>query len=202
MAKFVIGLTGGIGSGKTTVSDLFAELGVDIIDADLVAREVVAIGTPALAEISNKFGQDFLLADGSLNRSKLREQVFKHPEDKQWLNSLLHPLIRQQMSQQISAAKSSYALLVAPLLIENDLVRQVDKVLVVDVSESKQIERTTARDNNTAEQVQRIIASQVSREQRLASADYVIDNDQSSLAQLKIQVRNLHQEFLQLANEC
>ena len=198
MSKLVIGLTGGIGSGKTTVADIFCEYGIDIIDADVVAREVVEPGTPALNQIAEYFGSDFILADGSLDRTQLRHKVFASETDKAWLNALLHPLIRNTMAEQCKAAKSPYCFLVAPLLIENGLNKSVDKVLVVDVKPETQIIRTVSRDNNTPEQVQKILDAQVSRDERLANADYVINNDDCSLDKLKEQVELLHRVFLKI----
>lgn len=198
MSKLVIGLTGGIGSGKTTVADIFATYGIDIIDADIVAREVVAPETPALKQIEQHFGSDFILTDGNLDRTKLRHKVFANEDDKQWLNTLLHPLIRDAMAKQCLLAKSPYCFLVAPLLIENGIHNTVEKVLVIDVRPKTQISRTVSRDNNTVEQVQKILNSQVSREERLAHADYVIKNDDCSFEELKEQVELLHREFLKL----
>ncbi|WNC68053.1 dephospho-CoA kinase [Thalassotalea nanhaiensis] len=198
MSKLVIGLTGGIGSGKTTVADIFCEYGIDIIDADIVAREVVEPGTPALNQIAEYFGFDFILADGSLDRTQLRHKVFASETDKAWLNALLHPLIRHAMAEQCKTAKSPYCFLVAPLLIENSINKTVEKVLVVDVKPETQISRTVSRDNNTAAQVQKILDAQVSREERLAHADYVINNDDCSIEELKAQVEVLHREFLKL----
>ncbi|OUS31067.1 dephospho-CoA kinase [Thalassotalea sp. 42_200_T64] len=201
MSKLVIGLTGGIGSGKTTVADLFAQYGIDIIDADIVAREVVAPGTTALARISEHFGSDYILENGQLDRSKLRHRVFANEQDKIWLNMLLHPVIRETMNEQCKAAKSPYCLLVAPLLIENGINKSVEKVLVIDVKPETQITRTISRDNNSKEQVENILAAQVSREDRLAHADFVIDNDACSIDELKQQVELLHRNFLKLVIE-
>ncbi|WP_068545045.1 dephospho-CoA kinase [Thalassotalea crassostreae] len=198
MSDLVIGLTGGIGSGKTTIANMFAEYGVDIIDADIVAREVVAIGSVALAQIAEHFGKDFLLADGNLDRTKLRHRVFANEQDKQWLNALLHPLIRDTMQQQCEAAKSPYCFLVAPLLIENGINKSVDKVLVVDVLPETQISRTVKRDNNTVEQVQKILDAQVTREKRLAHADFVVDNNGTDIELLKPQIEDLHRQFIKL----
>lgn len=198
MSKLVIGLTGGIGSGKTTVADIFAQYGIDIIDADIVAREVVEPGTPALAKIAEHFGSNFILADGNLDRAKLRHKVFANEADKTWLNALLHPLIRNSMAEQCKLAKSPYCFLVAPLLIENGINNTVNKVLVVDVDPKTQIARTVDRDNNTEEQVQKILDAQVSREERLKHADFLINNDDCSIGELKEQIELLHREFLKL----
>ncbi len=199
MSDFIVGLTGGIGSGKTTVANLFIELGIDIIDADIIARDVVAKGSPALHAISEHFGAEFIQVDGRLNRALLRQQIFSHDKDKLWLNNLLHPLIREQLFAQIKAASSPYCLLVAPLLIENNLTALVHRVLVVDVKESSQIARTTLRDKNSTEQVQAIINSQIGRESRLKHADDLLNNDDCSLTSLKASVLELHQAYLEFA---
>ena len=200
MSNFIVGLTGGIGSGKTTVANLFAELDIDIIDADIIARDVVAKDSPALQSISSHFGAQFIQANGLLDRALLRKRIFSYAEDKMWLNNLLHPLIREQLVFQTKAAKSPYCLLVVPLLIENNLTTLVNRLLVVDVSVSTQIARTTQRDNNSIEQVQAIIDSQIDRQARIAKADDVINNDHSSIAKLGIAVAKLHQTYLDLAN--
>lgn len=194
-----IGLTGGIGSGKSTVANYFKELGIDIIDADEVARAVVAPGQPALTHISNYFGSDVLTADGSLNRNKLREIIFTHPTKRHWLEKLLHPLIRKKMLTLAEQATSPYCILAIPLLIENQLKQMVHRILVVDSSEELQISRTQQRDQLSAEQIMRIMATQVSREQRLAAADDVIIND-SDLTKIKAQVLALHQHYLTYAH--
>jgi dephospho-CoA kinase len=196
----VVGLTGGIGSGKTTVANLFASFGVDLVDADIIAREIVAIGSPALESIAAQFGPDVLLADGSLNRSWLRTKVFTEPMHKQWLNTLLHPLIRSEILRQLAAAKSPYVLLVAPLLIENGLTALVGQVLVVDVSPETQLRRTSLRDNVAQSQVAAILASQCDRATRLAHANQVIDNDFDGF-DLSAKVAELHAFYLRLAEE-
>jgi dephospho-CoA kinase len=199
MSDFIVGLTGGIGSGKTTIANLFAEHNITIVDADIVARDVVAIGSPALSDISQHFGSNFIQADGQLDRALLRKKIFSNDKDKLWLNNLLHPLIGEQLIIQMKAAKSDYCLLVAPLLIENDLITLVNRVLVIDVSETTQISRTTKRDNNSVEQVQAIIASQASRKVKQDHADDLLNNDYHSLEELKYTVNKLHQHYLSLA---
>lgn len=195
----IIGLTGGIGSGKTTVSDKFLKLGIHIVDADIVAREVVEPGTSALNQIAQHFGSDILTKSGELNRTKLREIVFAKPDEKAWLNALLHPLIRQEIFSQLHQASSPYSILVAPLLIENKLDKLVDRVLVIDVSKPTQIQRTCQRDGSSIEIVENIISSQVDRQGRLAAADDVIDNDNVSIDSLDEQINKLHQHYLSLA---
>ena len=197
---FRVGLTGGIGSGKSTVAAAFAALGITIVDADIVAREVVAPGSEALTQISAFFGPQVLGADGQLDRAKLRQIVFADAEAKNWLNQLLHPLIRQHMLAQLDNAASPYSILVAPLLLENQLNLLVDVVLVVDVTPETQISRTMQRDHNSAELVKAIMAAQCSRTERLSAADYVIDNEAPPVL-LAGKVTQLHRVFLQLAEE-
>ena len=197
--SYVVGLTGGIGSGKSTVASLFAELGVEVIDADIIAREVVAPGEPALAAIAAHFGQEVLDSQGRLDRRALRERVFSHPEQKDWLNALLHPLIRERMVAACAAARPPYCLLVVPLLVENGLTTLCQRVLVVDVSPEQQLARTVKRDHSSEQQIRAIMAAQASREQRLAAADDVIDNNGPALARLKAAVAALHQKYLTLA---
>lgn len=200
MSSKVIGLTGGIGSGKTTVANGFAELGITLVDADLIAREVVEPGQPALNKIADHFGTDCLDDKQRLNRSHLRQLVFADNEARQWLENLLHPLIRQEIIQQLKMASSPYTLLVSPLLLETDQHSLVEQIIVVDVPESVQIERTRSRDNNSSEQVQAIIDAQIPRQQRLAKADFIIDNN-VSLEQLQEQISQLDQQLRSSINQ-
>ena len=201
---YVVGLTGGIGSGKSTIAELFAELGVPIIDADLVARQVVEKGSPLLAEIVAHFGPEILLEDGALDRAALREKVFNHESEKQWLNQLLHPAIRHEMLRQLAAQRMPYCIFMVPLLIENKLTALCQRILVVDVSEQTQMTRASQRDNNQLALIKNIMQSQVSRSERLQHADDVINNDadlSESLPQLKQKVLDLHHHYLQLAEK-
>lgn len=193
----VIGLTGGIGSGKSTVARQFGSFGVHWVDADDVAREVVEPGTPALAAIADHFEQGILTDDGALNRASLRQIVFEQPEQREWLEGLLHPIIREELVRQLHPGDYTlpYVLLVSPLLLETDQHQLVEQAIVVDVPVEVQIERTMARDTNSREQVERIISAQMSREQRLAQADAVIDNSQPSNRVLA-EVRALHEAFM------
>lgn len=193
----VVGLTGGIGSGKSTVARLFGNLGVHWVDADDVAREVVEPGTPALARIAEHFGTEILLPEGSLDRAGLRQIVFNDPSERAWLESLLHPIIRDELIRQLRPAdyELPYTLLVSPLLLETDQHNLVNRIVVVDVPVSVQIERTMARDANARDQVERIIAAQISREKRLERADDVIDNDRP-MNEVERQVLDLHNRFL------
>lgn len=194
----VVGLTGGIGSGKTTIANLFADYGVEVIDADVIARDVVAPGSEGLNAIELKLGHDILLTDGQLNRSKLRELIFSQPELKNWLDSLLHPLIRQQMQQQIEQVQSTYCLLVIPLMVENNLQAMTDRLLVVDVEQQVQIARTLQRDQVSEQQVKNILAAQASRETRNAAADDIITNNGDS-DELPQKVAALHQQYTELS---
>lgn len=198
--KTVIGLTGGIGSGKTTVAELFSELGIDIIDADIAARHVVAPNSPALMAISQHFGEQFIQADGTLDRQLLRSRIFSNEADKLWLNGLLHPLIRQSMLDDIQQSQSPYCLLVAPLLIENNLQGLVERILVIDIEETEQVKRAVLRDPSSSDEIKRIIASQISRKQRLSYADDVIDNSKSDLTELKNRVIKLDKIYRHLAS--
>lgn len=197
--KVVIGLTGGIGSGKSTITDMFADLGIDVVDADIVARMVVAPKSKALKQISEHFGEKFIQPDGHLNRSLLRSRVFSNEQDKAWLNNLLHPLIRQRMLKEIDLSTSSYCLFVAPLLIENNLQDFVQRIIVIDITEAEQIKRTVLRDTSSNDEVQRIITSQVSREERLSHADDIIDNSKKDLMEVNKQVKILDQSYRKLA---
>ncbi|WP_434950147.1 dephospho-CoA kinase [Shewanella sp. HL-SH4] len=198
MSNFIVGLTGGIGSGKTTVANLFADLGITLVDADIVARQVVEPNSSGLQQIIQHFGADLCLADGSLNRSKLRDIIFNQPEQRDWLNNLLHPMIRNTMLQQVKNAASDYVILVVPLLFENGLDKLVNTTLVVDISPELQISRTSKRDNVASTQVEQIIQSQISRQQRLSKADDIVDN-QGELNVLRDKVALLHHKYLKLA---
>ena len=199
MSDYIIGLTGGIGSGKTTVANAFLALGVDIIDADIIAREVVQKGSPALEKITEHFGAQYILKNGELDRALLRQKVFSNNDAKIWLNELLHPLIRDRIVSQAKACQKPYCIIVAPLLIENGLTDMVDRVLVIDVKASTQLARTTARDNNTVNQVQAIMDSQVSRKIRQTHADDLLNNDDCTLAKIAESVARLHLQYLSLA---
>ncbi len=198
MSELIIGLTGGIGSGKTTLTDYFSQLGVEIIDADIIARELVEIGSPALKAIAEHFGNNYLLNDGKLNRTLLRSRIFSNKIDKLWLNNLLHPLIRASIISQTKRATSRYCILVAPLLIENNLFHLVDRVLVVDVNEVTQLKRAMLRDNNSEKEIKAIIASQTSRSSRVQAADDIINNDNSSLPEIKAAVIAFDKKYLAL----
>ncbi|MFM4900409.1 dephospho-CoA kinase [Aeromonas hydrophila] len=198
---YVVAITGGIGSGKTTVANQFAELGIEVVDADVIAREVVEPGTPALAAIADHFGSAVITPDGQLDRRRLRERVFTDPQAKGWLNALLHPLIRTEMQRQCAAARSPYCLLVVPLLVENRLTALANRVLVIDVDEATQIERTCRRDGVSHEQAQAILAAQASRAERLAAADDVLDNQNGTPEAIKSRILALHETYLAFASQ-
>jgi dephospho-CoA kinase len=195
---YTVALTGGIGSGKSTVAQAFAHYGIDIIDADVIARQVVTPGRPALAAITARFGSPILHADGTLNRPALRQKIFSSPAEKAWLDRLLHPLIHAETRRQIAAARSPWCLWVVPLLVENRLEKLADRVLVVDVDPRVQIERTMVRDGITREQAENILAAQATRAARLAVADDIIENSGQPDEVLPL-VAELHQRYLTLA---
>lgn len=197
---FVVGLTGGIGSGKSAVSKQFEALGITVIDADQVAREVVEPGEPALARITDRFGADILLSNGCLDRTALRRIVFEQPKQRDWLEQLLHPLIRDRIMTKLESSGSGYAVLASPLLLETDQHLLVNHIVVVDVSETLQISRTIARDSNDEQQVKAIIAAQMPRDERVAKADDLIDNSGSEEA-LKPLIEKLHKKFLKQAQQ-
>ncbi|MGA4493255.1 dephospho-CoA kinase [Vreelandella venusta] len=174
----IIGLTGGIGSGKSTVARAFGELGIGWVDADDVAREVVAVGEPALAAIAEHFGTDVLNSDGTLNRSALRSIIFEDPAQRQWLESVTHPKVRERLLLHLDRlqAQSPYVLLVSPLLFESGQDKLVNRTLVIDVPESLQLARTLARDGVSESQVRSILAAQLPRAARLTKGNDVIDN--------------------------
>ena len=193
---FVVGIAGGIGSGKTVVSDRFRCLGIEIADADVASRRVVEPGQPALGTIADRFGSDVLLGDGNLNRAVLRERVFEDASERRWLESLLHPLINQWIRNTLEAARSPYAILVNPLMRQRD--RRADRILVVDVPEEVQIERAMARDGVSKSQVRAILASQLDRRSRLKLADDILTND-GTLEDLHRAVDRLHECYLEAA---
>ena len=191
----IIGLTGGIGSGKTAVSNCFQELGITIVDADLASRVVVEKGKPSLESIEEHFGSDILNESGELDRGKLREIIFNSDSEKQWLESLLHPAIAKQIQNELSSSKSPYTILVSPLLLETNQKDFCSKVLVVDVPVETQVSRTLARDGVSEEQINSIIDSQIDRNERLALADEVVSNN-GTIEDLEVAVRELHNKFL------
>jgi len=197
---YVAGITGGIGSGKSAVTRRLAERGIAIVDADVAARTVVEPGTPGLAAIVAHFGSDMLPADGSLDRAALRQRVFTDPEERLWLEKLTHPLIGEEIRRQLAEARSPYAVLSSPLLLESSQHSLVDCIVVVDVPEEVQVERTMARDGNSEELVRRIMAAQMPRDERVGRADIVIDNS-APLHTLDVRVAALHEDLLRRARK-
>lgn len=195
----VVGLTGGIGSGKSSVVSLFEALGVSWVDADIVAHEVVQPGEPGLARIAEHFGPAVLKPDGTLDRAGLRQRIFANQEERQWLEQCLHPVIRERIIEQLRQAQGPYAILVSPLLLETDQAALCERVIVVDVDVETQVSRTMARDANTREQVERIIAAQMVRQDRLARADEIIDNT-APLEEVATQVKAVHERLLKYFN--
>lgn len=195
---FTVGLTGGIGSGKSTVAGIFAELGVEIVDADLVAREVVEPPSAALDAIRARYGEEILTAEGTLDRPRMRKLVFADEAERTWLEDLLHPLIDKRIRQGIAGCESPYCILVSPLLLETSQRRWVDRVLVVDVSRQTQLQRSLLRDQGERATIEAIIDAQASREERLRAADDVIDNE-GAKDTLDARVRELHARYLSLS---
>ncbi|MCE9966605.1 dephospho-CoA kinase [Lelliottia amnigena] len=195
---YIVALTGGIGSGKSTVADAFSRLGIVIVDADIIARQVVEPQTPGLRAIEAHFGKDIINSDGTLNRRLLRERIFSRPEEKTWLNALLHPMIHLETQRQISAATSPYVLWVIPLLVENQLQHKANRILVIDVLPETQLQRTMLRDNVTRQHAEQILAAQATREARLAVADDVIDNN-GAPETIASDVARLHAHYLAYA---
>ncbi|MCY4265935.1 MAG: dephospho-CoA kinase [Gammaproteobacteria bacterium] len=200
---YVVGLTGGIGSGKSTVAGEFRKLGIEVIDADQIAREVVEVGSPALKAVATRFGMKILDGSGSLDRKALRQIVFADSEQRQWLEALLHPLIAERITARIAdcaMGTSAYCILESPLLVETSQSKLVQRILVVDVDEASQLQRTLARDGSSPQTIKGIIASQLPREERLEAADDILDNN-LELNSLTNRVNVLHQHYLELATD-
>ena len=197
--KLVIGLTGGIGSGKSAAAEAFEKLGATVVDTDAIAHELTGPGGAAVAEIARQFGKAFIDATGAMDRKRMRDLVFTDAEEKQRLEALLHPMIRAESERRIAAAPGAYVIYVVPLLIESAGHRErVGRVLVVDCPEALQLSRVRQRSMLPEGQIKRIIASQIKRESRLAAADDVIDNS-GTIAALHQQVAVLHEKYLALA---
>lgn len=195
---YVVGLTGGIGSGKSIVAGHFRHLGIAVTDADEVARQAVLPGSHALEQIILHFGSDIASPDGSLNRPKLRQIIFAEPEQRNWLETLLHPIIRTMTKSRLEEAKGPYTILESPLLLEMGQQSEVNRVLVVDVPKELQVARASERDNNSCQQIESIIDSQISRAERIKLADDILDNS-GNIKCLKNKVFDLHKKYLKLA---
>jgi dephospho-CoA kinase len=200
LRPYIVGLTGGIGSGKSTACALFAELGVEIVDADHVSRSVVAPGSPALQQLREQFGDAVVTRDGSLDRAWLRSRIFSDAAVRQQVEALLHPLIRSAMLEQIQRSRSAWLILAAPLLLENRAYDFVDRVLVIDADEAIQVARTSKRDHASEDEVRRIMQVQLPRSERLARADDVISNN-GDTASLRRQVQEYSTLYQKLADE-
>lgn len=197
-AGFRVGLTGGIASGKSTVANLFAALGVTIVDTDLLSREVVAPGSPLLRQITDHFSMQVQAGDGSLDRQELRKRIFADPEQRKWLEALLHPAIRELTDARCEAADGPYVIVAIPLLVETGGASRFDRVLVVDCEPELQLARLMARDGAGREEALRMLAAQASRAARLSVADDVIHND-GDIAALRSQVEKLHLQYVAAA---
>ena len=198
--SFVLGLTGGIGSGKSAASAFFESQGITVVDADIAARAVVEPGQAAWQAIRERFGAKALLADGRLNRAWLRQKVFADASERLWLESQTRPRIREAIIEQLRAASSAYAILASPLLFESKQVAFTQRSLVIDVPEAMQLLRASLRDGNDIEQIRRIMAAQLPRQERLAQADDVVDNS-GSVQDLEQRLAALHHEYLRLAQQ-
>ncbi len=196
---FKIALTGGIGSGKSTVCKLFTQLNVPVIDTDIIARELVKSGEPCLLKISDYFGADILLSDGSLNRKTLAARIFNNDKERLYLESILHPEIRQVIQRKTLQLNSCYVIIAIPLLIETNQLSEYDRILLIDCNEQQQIERTITRDKRSVCEVKSIMNSQATRQQRIAAADDIIDNSKDT-ANLKRQIKQLHTKYTKLCN--
>ena len=195
---FTIGLTGGIGSGKSTVANMFRDLGVPVYDTDAIARQLVDPGQPALNEIIDSFGNQILLADGSLDRQKLKQLVFNDEQARLKLESILHPRIKEELLQKINSGKTAYCVAVIPLMLEKNWQSLVDRIVVVDVSEETQVQRASHRDQIPEAMVRKIMESQIDRKSRLAKADDIIDNNGESQS-VQARVNTLHKKYLAMA---
>ena len=192
---YIVALSGGIASGKSTIANLFAQLGVPIIDADVIARQVVEIGTDAYKVIVKHFSQEILLPNNEIDRSQLRDIIFNNDHERLWLNNVLHPIIQEQTQIQIAQQTAAYVIWVVPLLVENNLHNLADRVLMVDTPEQLQLERLIQRDNIDESLAKKMISSQISSQKRLTYADDIIVNN-GDLTSLTAQVNKLHQQYL------
>lgn len=196
-----IGLTGGIGSGKSSATEMFRKLGVPVIDADIIAHQLTAAGTEALQEISSQLGRQFITSNNELDRKKLAQYVFDHPEKKKVLENILHPRIKQAIISLLNNMEASpYVLLCIPLLLETDFTELIDRILVIDAPKSIRIQRVVARDDRSSDDVKAIIKQQIDRETRLKNADDVLDNS-GTFAELQLLVNKYHDQYLQISSQ-
>lgn len=198
MSQYVVGLTGGIGSGKSTVAELFVEQGAGLVDTDVIARELTMADGIAMPKLTAEFGRDILAADGALDRTAMRQLAFAHPSARSRLESILHPLIRQTSSERCLAATEPYVILAVPLLVESgNYSGRYDRIVVVDCPESLQIERVMARNGLSMDEVKAIMAAQATRQQRLSVANDVVVND-ADKSKISEQVKTLHSNYVAL----
>ena len=197
---FVLGITGGIGSGKTAVTDIFSELNIDVIDADIASRKAVEKGSSSLKEIEDHFGSEIILNDGNLDRQKLREVIFDNEEEKDWLEKLLHPQILRIISSELAESRTAYTILVSPLLFETGQYKLCSRTLLVDVEEKLQIARASKRDNVSEEQIKSIIEAQMSRSEKITLANDIVINN-GSLEDLREEIISLHNNYLKLSDK-
>ena len=197
---FVLGITGGIGSGKTAVTDIFSELNIDVIDADIASRKAVEKGSSSLKEIEDHFGSEIILNDGNLDRQKLREAIFDKEEEKDWLEKLLHPQILKIINSELAESRTSYTILVSPLLFETGQYKLCSRTLLVDVEEKLQIARASKRDNVSEEQIKSIIEAQMPRSEKITLANDIVTNN-GTLEDLRKEIISLHNNYLKLSNK-
>lgn len=196
----IIGLTGGIGSGKSAAANFFHSEGVTVLDADQLAREVIEQNTPGFQSIVDYFGSDIIGEDGSIDRAKLRQEIFDDKEKKKTIESITHPLVRDLMAERIAASTSPYSIIMVPLIFETNSMSAYNRILVIDCDSTLQLERATLRDNNSSEQIQKILDSQCSRTERLSIANDVIPNN-DSLENLKTRSLAMHKFYLGLCKK-
>ncbi len=196
---FVLGITGGIGSGKTAVTDIFSELNIDVIDADIASRKAVEKGSSSLKEIEDHFGSEIILNDGNLDRQKLREVIFDKEEEKDWLEKLLHPQILKIINSELAESRTSYTILVSPLLFETGQYKLCSRTLLVDVEEKLQIARASKRDNVSEEQIKSIIEAQMPRSEKISLANDIVINN-GTLEDLRKEIISLHNNYLKLSD--
>ena len=197
---FVLGITGGIGSGKTAVTDIFSELNIDVIDADIASRKAVEKGSSSLKEIEDHFGSEIILNDGNLDRQKLREVIFDKEEEKDWLEKLLHPQILKIISSELAESRTKYTILVSPLLFETGQYKLCSRTLLVDVEEKLQIARASKRDNVSEEQIKSIIEAQMPRSEKITLANDIVTNN-GTLEDLRKEIISLHNNYLKLSDK-
>lgn len=197
--NYVVAITGGIGSGKTTVSNIFSNLGIKIVDADIISKKILSNNLKILKQINKHFGKSVFNQDLSLNRNKLRKKIFSNTNEKKWINNLLHPIIHYEIKKQLSELAYPYVILVAPLLFENKLEYLAKRILVIDSSPKEQIKRITIRDNITKKEAVTILRNQISRTKRLKKKDDVIKNKNKKIHKLYEKIIILHQKYIKLS---